>query len=102
MKSEYRVKPVAPGEMLEEEFMKPLGMNRAEVARRLAVPPNRITQIINGRRVITPDTALRLEALFGWSAEYWLQNQAEYDLEQARRAVGPKIRKEVAPMQTPA
>ena len=98
MKSEYRIKPVAPGEILEEEFMKPLGVSRADVARRLAVPPNRITQIINGRRVITPDTALRLEALFGWPAEYWLQNQAEYDLELARQAEGRRIRNEVAPM----
>ncbi len=100
MKSEYGIKPVAPGEILEEEFMKPLGVSRADVARRLAVPPNRITQIINGRRVITPDTALRLEALFGWPAVYWLQNQAEYDLELARQAEGRRIKNEVAPMQS--
>lgn len=89
------VKPVSPGEMLEEEFMKPLGLSRAEVARRLGVPANRITQIIKGQRSITPETALRLEALFGWQAAYWLQNQAEYDLESARRSDGVRICKEV-------
>ena len=92
------VKPVAPGEMLAEEFMKSLGMSRAEVARRLRVPANRITQIIKGQRAITPETALRLEALFGWPAAYWLQNQAEYDLEMARLADGARIRKEIQPI----
>ena len=89
------VKPVAPGEMLEEEFMKPLGLGRAEVARRMGVPANRITQIIKGQRSISPETALRLEALFGWPVSYWLRNQAEHDLEQTRKAKGARIRKEV-------
>ncbi len=92
------VKPVAPGEMLAEEFMKSLGMSRAEVARRLRVPANRIPKIIKGQRAITPETALRLEALFGWPAAYWLQNQAEYDLEMARLADGARIRKEIQPI----
>ncbi len=85
------VKPVAPGEMLDEEFIKPHGLRRAEVARRLGVPANRITQIIKGQRAITPETALRLEVLFAWPAGYWLQNQAEYDLELARQANGDRI-----------
>ena len=70
MKVQPKVHPVAPGEMLEAEFMAPLNMSRAEAARRLGVPANRITQIIKGQRAITPDTALRLEALFGWPAAY--------------------------------
>ena len=86
---------VPPGEMLEEEFMKPLRMSRAETARRLGVPANRVTQIVKGQRAITPETALRLEALFGWPAAYWLQNQAEHDLERERRFSGARIRKEV-------
>lgn len=90
-----KVKPVAPGEMLEEEFMKPNGLSRAEVARRLGVPANRITQIIKGQRIITPESALRLEALFGWPAAYWLQNQVEYDLELVRQAKGARIQREV-------
>ncbi|MBI3992158.1 MAG: HigA family addiction module antidote protein [Candidatus Lambdaproteobacteria bacterium] len=98
MKARSRVVPVPPGEMLEQEFMQPLGLSRAEAARRLGVPPNRITQIIKGRRAITPETALRLEALFGWPAVYWVQHQAEYDLERARRASGARIRKEVRPV----
>lgn len=95
MKTQIQVKPVSPGEMLEEEFMKPLLLSRAEAARRMGVPPNRITQIIKGKRAITPETALRLEALFGWPAAYWLRNQAEYDLEIIRKADGSRIRKEV-------
>ncbi len=102
MKKQMQVKPVAPGEMLDEEFMKPLGLSRAEAARRMGVPPNRITQIIKGSRAITPETALRLEALFGWPATYWLQNQAEYDLERTRQAEGETIRKEVRPVRESA
>ncbi len=95
MKPTRPSKPIAPGEMLEHEFMKPLGMTRAEVARRLGVPANRITQILRGQRAITPETALRLEALFGWRADYWMRNQSEYDLEMERRRSGTRIRKEV-------
>jgi addiction module HigA family antidote len=88
--------------MLEEEFIKPLGLSRAEVARRLGVPANRITQIVKGRRAISPETALRLEALFGWPAAHWLQNQAEHDLELARKARGGRIRKKVRPLRESA
>jgi addiction module HigA family antidote len=102
MKTRHPVKPVPPGEMLEEEFMKPLGLSRAELARRLGVPANRVTQILNGRRGITPETALRLEALLGWPAAYWLQNQAEYDLEQERTVRGERIRREVRAMRVSA
>jgi addiction module HigA family antidote len=102
MKQGQRVVPVPPGEMLDAEFIKPLGLSRAEVARRLGVPANRITQIIKGRRAISPETALRLEALFGWPAAYWMRNQAEYDLEVARQARGGRIRKEVRPLRDSA
>ncbi|HEX7926348.1 MAG TPA: HigA family addiction module antitoxin [bacterium] len=102
MKAPMRVAPVSPGEMLEEEFMKPLGLTRAETARRLGVPANRVTQIIRGTRSITPETALRLEALFGWPADYWLRNQAEYDLERERRTRGASIRKAVRPVRSKA
>ena len=82
--------------------MKPLGMSRADLARRLAVPPNRITQIIKGQRAITPDTAIRLEVLFGWPAAYWMQNQLEHDLEVTRQTEEKQIRVEVQPIQRPA
>jgi addiction module HigA family antidote len=88
--------------MLVEEFMKPLRLSRAETARRLGVPANRVTQIIRGTRAITPETALRLEALFGWPAAYWLQNQAEYDLRRERKARGARIRKQVRPVKASA
>lgn len=102
MNQRPRVKPVSPGDMLLEEFMKPLDMSRAEAARRLGVPANRITQIIRGRRAITPETALRLEALFGWPADYWMRHQAEYDLELERRNAGARIRREVSRVRVPA
>lgn len=102
MTKALKVLPVAPGEMLEEEFMKPLGMSRAEVARRMGVPANRISQIIKGQRTVTPETALRLEALFGWPASYWLQNQTDFDLDLARRSEGSRIRKEVKPVRASA
>jgi addiction module HigA family antidote len=95
MKARRPVKPVPPGEMLLEEFMRPLGLSRAELARRLRVPANRVTQILRGQRAITPETALRLEALFRWPAAYWLRNQAEYDLERERKDSGARIRREV-------
>jgi antitoxin HigA-1 len=102
MKSAQTVVPMPPGEMLEEEFMLPLGLSRAELARRLGVPPNRVSQILHGRRAITPETALRLEALFGWPAAYWLQHQAEYDLHLERARHGQRIRREVQPAQSAA
>src|SRR5215470_10474421 len=98
MKVHPAVAPVSPGEILDEEFIKPHRLSRAETARRLGVPANRITQIIRGTRSITPETALRLEALFGWPADYWLQNQAEYDLVRERKKRGASIRKAVRPV----
>ena len=95
MKHQHEIKPIPPGEMLAKEFMAPLKLSRADVARELGVPANRITQIIQGRRAISPDTALRLEALFDWPAVYWLQNQAEHNLDQTRRENGSRLKKEV-------
>ena len=102
MKARPYIKPVPPGEMLEQEFMRPLGMTRAELARRLGVPANRVTQILRGQRAITPETALRLEALFGWPADYWMRNQAAYDLDRERRIQGQRIRKQVRPVKASA
>ncbi|MFI5399438.1 MAG: HigA family addiction module antitoxin [SAR324 cluster bacterium] len=102
MKARPYIKPVPPGEMLEEEFMRPLGMTRAELARRLGVPANRVTQILSGQRAITPETALRLEALLGWPADYWMRNQAQYDLDRERRSQGRRIKKQVRAVQSSA
>jgi addiction module HigA family antidote len=79
------VDPIHPGEILHEEFMKPIEVSINALAREIAVPPNRISDIVNGRRSITADTALRLGKYFGVSPELWLGLQADYDLRVARR-----------------
>jgi antitoxin HigA-1 len=81
---------IHPGEHLAEQ-LEALGISAAELARRLDVPPNRITAIINGQRSITGDTALRLGHFFGNSPQFWLNLQAIYDLRRAQEAVGKKI-----------
>jgi addiction module HigA family antidote len=77
--------PVPPGEVLREEFLAPLGLSARALAREIGVPPNRVTGILNGTRAITAETALRLAARFGASAEFWMLLQAAHDLEIARR-----------------
>ena len=79
------LEPIPPGEILYEEFMKPLGASINALAREIAVPPNRVSDIVNGKRSITADTALRLGKYFGVSPEVWLGLQADYDLRVARR-----------------
>ena len=76
---------IPPGEVLYEEFMKPLGVSINALAREIAVPPNRVSDIVNGKRSITADTALRLGKYFGVSPELWLGLQADYDLRIAKR-----------------
>src|SRR5713226_7299006 len=82
---------IHPGEHLAEE-LEALGMSAAELARQLKVPTNRITEIINGQRAITGDTALRLGHFFGTSAEFWLNLQSLYELRLAEQKVGKSIR----------
>jgi len=77
--------PIHPGEILLEDFIKPLNLSINRVARDIDVPPGRISNIVNGKRSITADTALRLGAYFGVSPELWLNLQADYDLRLARR-----------------
>ena len=78
--------PSHPGEILFYEFMEPYKLSAREVARQINVPPNRITALIKGQRALTPDTALRLERLFGFSAEAWMNIQKRFDLETAKMA----------------
>lgn len=82
---------IHPGEHLSEE-LKALDMSAAELARRISVPTNRVTQILNGRRSITGDTALRLGHFFGTSAEFWLNLQNLYNLRRAERKAGKAVR----------
>ena len=93
-----KVAPVSPGEMLEEEFLKPLGMTKYRLAKEIGVPPQRIVNIVSGKRSITADTAMRLGRLFGMSAQTWMNLQAQYDLEVAENEQGEKIDREVMPI----
>ncbi|MCX5733439.1 MAG: HigA family addiction module antitoxin [Armatimonadetes bacterium] len=87
--------PIPPGEILLEEFMRPLGVSINRLARDIGVPPNRISGIVNGKRSITADTALRLGKYFGTSAETWLDLQSDYDLRMIRRTAGDEIEAQV-------
>lgn len=87
--------PIPPGEILLEEFMRPSGVSINRLARDIGVPPNRISGIVNGKRSITADTALRLGKYFGTSAETWLDLQFDYDLRMLRRTAGDKIEAQV-------
>ena len=82
--------PIHPGETLRED-LEVLGMSAAELARRLEVPVNRVTQILNGQRAVTGDTALRLGRFFGTSGEFWLNLQKLYELRRAEREHGAEI-----------
>ncbi len=91
------IAPVHPGEILQEEFLKPLGMTMHELALALRVPSNRISRIVEGKRSVSADTALRLGRYFGTGPELWINLQAHYDLESAKDELGAVIEREVAP-----
>jgi len=86
-----KLKPVTPGEILSEEFLKPLGLSQYRLAKEIDVPAQRIGDIVHGKRSITADTDLRLCRFFGLSNGYWLRAQAAYDTEVAERAIGRKL-----------
>jgi addiction module HigA family antidote len=90
-----KMAPLHPGEILLEEFMKPLGLSQNRLGRALKVPPRRINEIVHGKRGITADTALRLSRFFGTSAEFWLGLQADYDLDVAKDRLAEIIEQEV-------
>ena len=92
-----KLPPIHPGEILLEEFLKPLGMSMNKLATVLHVPANRITQIVEGRRSISGETALRLARYFGTSAEFWLGMQKDYDLQVARDEFEAKVEQQVRP-----
>lgn len=89
------LEPIPPGEILSEEFMKPLDLGINALAREIDVPPNRISEIVGGKRAITADTALRLGKYFGVSPEIWLGLQADYDIRVARQTTWPKAEPKV-------
>lgn len=87
--------PIHPGEILLEDFMKPMDLSINRLARDLSVPPGRISGIVNGKRGITADTALRLGKYFDVSPQTWMGLQSEYDLRVAQRTIGPDLDKRV-------
>jgi addiction module HigA family antidote len=89
--------PLHPGEMLREEFMRPLGLSANALALALRVPVTRISEIVNERRSITADTALRLSRYFRMSPNFWLRLQTQYDLDMAEDQIASAIRREVRP-----
>jgi antitoxin HigA-1 len=92
-----KLPPIHPGEILLEEFLKPLGMRMNKLAEELHVPANRITQIVGGNRSITGETALRLARYFGTSPEFWLGMQKDYDLQVARDEFEVQVERQVRP-----
>ena len=93
--------PIHPGEILLEDFLKPLGITQYRLAKDIGVTPIRISQIVRGERAITVDTALRLARYFGTSAAVWLRLQVRYELESAKTSLGPKIEREVKVLHRP-
>lgn len=88
---------IHPGEVLLEEFLKPMELSQNRLAREIGVPPRRINEIVLSKRAITADTALRLARYFGVSEGFWMGLQADYDLEETRRQLGDRLDKEVHP-----
>jgi addiction module HigA family antidote len=87
--------PTHPGEILEEEFLKPMGISQYRLAKDIGVPAMRINKIVRGERGISADTALRLARYFGMSVEFWTGIQTHYDTEKAKMALGDRLEKEV-------
>ena len=90
-----RRQPIHPGKILVHEFLNELGVTSYALAKRIGVPTNRVTGIVNGDRSITADTALRFARFFSNSPEFWMNLQMHYDLEVAERKVGRQVRREV-------
>jgi len=92
-----RLPPVHPGEILLEEFLAPLGISQYRLAKDINVPPRRINEIVHSARAISADTALRLARYFKTSERFWLNLQAQYDLDVEYDRVGDRIEKEIEP-----
>ena len=90
-----KINPIHPGEILFEEFLKPLGITQYRLAKDISVPPRRINEIIHGKRSISADTALRLSRYVGLSEKFWLNRQARYDLEVEKDRLEKRIIHEV-------
>ena len=94
--------PIHPGEILREEVLKPLEMSMNQLAGALRVPPNRIAQIVEGRRSISADTALRLARYLGTTPEFWMGLQMQFELERAQDDLAERLKKEIRPRKVAA
>jgi len=90
-----RLSPIHPGEILLEEFLKPMGISQYRLAKDISVPARRINEIVHGKRAISANTALRLARFFGQSERFWSNLQARYDLETEKFKLGGRLEKEV-------
>ena len=97
MNNKDHLDPITLGEILREDFMEPMNISINQLSRDLAVPPNRISEIVNGKRSVTADTALRLERYFGIEAQFWLNLQSEYNLRIMKRKIGREIEQRIIP-----
>ena len=100
MNTKKLLDPITPGEILREDFMDQLGISINKLSRDLSVPPNRISEIVNGKRAITADTALRLQRYFGVEAQFWLNLQTEYDLRIMKHKIWTDIERRIIPVKT--
>lgn len=91
-----KLAPIHPGEVLLEEFLRPLGISQYRLAHDITVPPRRINEIVHGTRGVSADTALRLARYFGTTERFWLNLQTRFDLEEQRDRLGTRLAKEVA------
>jgi addiction module HigA family antidote len=94
-----KLDPIHPGEILSEEFLGPLEISQYRLAKDITVPPRRINEIVQGKRGISADTALRLARYFGTSERFWINLQSHYDLELEKDKLGPRLKREVAELQ---
>jgi addiction module HigA family antidote len=93
--AKQKLPPIHPGEILMEEFLKPMGISQYKLAKDISVPARRINEIVQGKRSITPDTALRLSRYFGLSERFWINLQARYDLEAEKDKLMDRLEEEV-------
>ena len=100
--TEPDLSPVHPGEIIREEVLEPLGMSRAALARAIGVDRQRLSEVVQGRRALSADTALRLARYLGTTPEFWLGIQAQYEIERARDALGDRLEREVVPRRAAA
>jgi addiction module HigA family antidote len=96
--ADEKLQPVHPGEVLLEEFLKPMGLSQNRVSIDIGVPARRINEIVLGKRRVTADTALRLGRYFGTSAQFWLGLQMDYDLDVTEDAIADRLEREVRPL----